>query len=76
MLNGTAQIIGCSISPFVSKFKFRTIINGGFMTMGILMTIVSILASQKMDTLLVVFMMLFLFVFQLTLGTYSWVYLG
>lgn len=46
------------------------------MTMGILMTIVSILASQKMDTLLVVFMMLFLFVFQLTLGTYSWVYLG
>lgn len=44
--------------------------------MGILMGCVSVLASQKMDTLLVGFMMLFLFVFQLTLGTYSWVYLG
>ena len=44
--------------------------------MGVTMSAIAGLAYVEQNTLLVVFMMLFLATFQLTLGTYGWVYLG
>merc|ERR1712060_104277 len=44
--------------------------------MALFMVIVAIFAAENYNTLLVVFMMLFLFTYQITLGTYAWVYLG
>ena len=43
--------------------------------MGISMTVVAVLEIEKKDTLLICAMMIFLSVYQWTLGTYSWVYL-
>lgn len=43
--------------------------------MGISMSVVAILEIENKDTLLVGVMMIFLAVYQWTLGTYSWVYL-
>lgn len=40
------------------------------------MAIVAILAYFELNTVLVFVMMIFLFVFQATSGTYTWVYLG
>lgn len=62
-------------SPFVSYFSFRTIVNVGFLVMGLSMTVVAILSIENMNNALVGFMMVFLAVYQWTLGTYSWVYL-
>ena len=44
--------------------------------MAICLSVIGILAAENMNTLLVVIMMVFLAVYQLTLGTYCWVYLG
>ena len=44
--------------------------------MAICLGVIGILAAENMNTLLVVIMMVFLAVYQLTLGTYCWVYLG
>ena len=43
--------------------------------MAISMGIVAVFSIEAMDTLLVLTMMIFLAVYQWTLGTYSWVYL-
>ena len=69
-------MLACALSPLMTYFSFRTIINGGFLIMAISMFIISILAAEGLNSLLVVFMMIFLFVFQITLGTYSWAYIG
>lgn len=52
------------------------IIVGGFFALAISMTGVAILAAVGANTVLVFVLMIFLFFFQATLGTYSWVYLG
>lgn len=75
VLNAAAQLFAAATSPLVSYFSFRTIINGGFFFMGISMAIVATFEIEHMDTMLVVMMMIFLAVYQWTLGTYSWVYL-
>ncbi len=69
-------MVACALSPLGALLTFRTIINGSFLVMGILMGIIATFASLQMNTLLVLFMMLFLGIFQFTLGTYSWVYVG
>ena len=76
MLNLVAQVIACWLSPFVTYFSFRMIIVGGFFALAISMTGVAILAAVGANTVLVFVLMIFLFFFQATLGTYSWVYLG
>lgn len=76
VLNMIAQVIACWLSPFVTYFSFRTIINRGFLALAISMTGVAVLAYLAYNTVLVFVLMLFLFFFQATLGTYSWVYLG
>ena len=43
--------------------------------MGVAMIGVAVLELESLDTLLVIAMMVFLAVYQWTLGTYSWVYL-
>ena len=43
--------------------------------MGLAMIGVAVLELESLDTLLVIAMMVFLAVYQWTLGTYSWVYL-
>ena len=43
--------------------------------MGISMVIVAVFEIESLDTLLVIAMMVFLAVYQWTLGTYTWVYL-
>lgn len=50
--------------------------NGGLLVMGISMAAVAAMAACKADMILVVFLIIFLVFFQLTLGTYAWVYLG
>jgi hypothetical protein len=76
VLNGAAQVFAASISTFLSGLKLRTIINGGFLLMCIFMIVIAVFAIEKMNTALVVFMMVFLATYQLTLGTFTWVYLG
>lgn len=75
-INNSFQAVACLVSPFVSYFSFRTIINIGFLLLAILMTVVAILAYFEENNALILFMACFLAVFQLTHGTYSWVYLG
>ena len=69
-------MLACVLSPLMTYFSFRTIINVGFLIMAISMFIISVLAAEGLNSVLVVFMMIFLFVFQITLGTYSWSYIG
>ena len=64
------------MSPYVSYFSFRLIINGGFLVMGLSMAAVAGLAAAEANMVLVVFIVIFLIFFQLTIGTYAWVYLG
>ena len=68
-------MFACLTSPWIAYFKFRTIINGGFLIMGILMCIVGALALAEKNNALVIVMMLFLATYQWTLGTYAWTYL-
>lgn len=75
-MNGAAQLIAVITSPVITYFSFRTIINGGFVVLSICMAVIGILAIEEMNTLLVVVMMIYLAVYQWTLGTYCWVYLG
>ena len=51
------------------------IIVGGFFVMVVSMSVVAVLEIVSRDTLLVVSMMVFLAVYQWTMGTYGWVYL-
>ena len=44
--------------------------------MGIVMAVVAVLAKEQLNTCLVLVMMVFLALFQWTMGTYAWVYLG
>ena len=44
--------------------------------MAIFMIVIAVFAIEKMNTALVVFMMVFLATYQFTLGTFAWVYLG
>lgn len=76
VLNVIAQVAGCIVSPFAAYFKFRTILNGGFGVMSVAMFVVTLLAYKELNTILVGLIMVFGFVFQVTVGTYSWVYLG
>ena len=76
MLNTAGQVIACLISPYVSYLRFRTILVIGYLVLGTLMAIVAILAYFELNTALVFVMMIFLFIFQATSGTYTWVYLG
>ena len=76
VLNGVAQMIACGLSPLMTYFSMRAIINRGFFIMAISMFVISVFAAEGMNNLLVVFMMIFLFTFQITLGTFSWVYIG
>jgi len=69
-------VIACFFSPYVAYFKFRVIINGGFLIMGLSMGAVATLAYFEANLVLVVFIVIFLVFFQLTIGTYAWVYLG
>ena len=75
VLNGVAQVFGAVTSPFIAYFSFRTIFNGGLLIMGIVMSVVAVLEIEGKNTLLICFMMIFLTVYQWTLGTYSWTYL-
>jgi len=50
--------------------------NSGFLGMGLSMAAVALLAYLEANNLLVIFLVLNLVFFQLTLGTYGWVYLG
>ena len=63
VLNTTAQVLACLISPYVSYFNFRTIINIGFLLLAILMTVVAILAYFEENNALIFFMACFLAVF-------------
>ena len=69
-------MLACLVSPYVSYFSFRFILVGGFLVMGISMAAVAGLAAAEANMILVVFLIIFLVFFQLTLGTYAWVYLG
>ena len=62
-MNGAAQVFAVITSPVVTYFSFRTIINVGFLILGISMGIIAILAAEELNTLLVVFMMIFLAVY-------------
>ena len=59
-MNGAAQVFAVLTSPIITYFSFRTIINGGFLILGISMGIIAIFAAIEQNTLLVVFMMIFL----------------
>lgn len=76
VLNNTAQMVGCLLSPFASYLNFRKIIVGGFLTMSLAMGLVALLAYLEDNTLLVVGIMIFVAIFQFTIGPYTWVYLG
>ena len=44
--------------------------------MGLSMSVVAVLAAVEANKILVPFLVIFLMIFQLTIGTYLWVYLG
>lgn len=46
VLNGAAQMVAILLTPFVTNFSFRLIMNGGFFLMAILMTVVGVLALE------------------------------
>ena len=75
-INSTVQAIACLVSPYVAYFSFRLILNGGLLIMGLSMMVVAGLAQAEANNILVVFIVIFLVFFQLTMGTYAWVYLG
>ncbi len=56
-------MVACALSPLGALLTYRTIINGGFLVMGILMGIIATFAALEMNILLVLFMMLFLGIF-------------
>ena len=60
MLNLAAELIACLTSSFVIYFNFRTIMNGGLLIMGIILSVTGILAYYEKNVALVFVIMLFL----------------
>ena len=76
VLNGAVQVFAAATSFILGRFKLRMIINGGLAIMGVSLLAIAIFAMYDFNDLLVYMMLVYLAVYQYTLGTYTWVYLG
>ena len=70
------MVLAALISPVMTYFSFRTIINWGLVVIGFSLIGIAVMAIEDLENPLVYTMLIFLALYQLTLGPYTWVYLG
>ena len=76
VLNGAVQVFAAATSFLLVPLSLRMIVNGGLLIMGVSLIVIAVFAMEDYNDLLVYTMMVYLAVYQWTLGTYTWVYLG
>ena len=72
-----SQVVATCCTPFIGGFAgIKTIFLFGMFSMGISLFLIGLFALLEMNNLVVIFMMIDLFFFQTTLGSFTWVYIG
>ena len=72
-----SQVAAGFFTPFMGRcLGIKTIFVGGMFGMGLFLFLIGLFAKYGKNNILVVCMMLDLFIYQITLGTYTWVYIG
>ena len=75
-LLGGIQWIACFVAPFLTYFSMRAGLIGGFIAMGFFEILVGVFATLEWNNIVLVMMMISLFIYSVTIGPYTWVYIG
>ena len=70
------QWIACFIAPFLTYFSMRAGIIGGLVAMGFFELLTGVFITLEMNDLVLVCLMLALVTCTISIGPYTWVYIG
>ena len=72
-----SQVVAACCTPFIGRIAgIKTIFVAGMLIMGLFLFLIGLFAMLDMNNLVVICMMIDLFCYQTTLGSFTWVYIG
>ena len=69
-------MIACLVAPFLSGLNVRVVLISGFLVMGGFEFALGIFKIVGMNNLVLICLLASLFVYQISLGTYTWTYIA
>ena len=75
-LCGGVQVFACLIAPLLANFNLRAVLVAGFIAMGIFEVLLGTFITLKMNNAVLGCLVISLFIYQICLGTYTWVYIA